>query len=66
MPAELAGDTAEICVLLSIVYEATVEPNFTAPVDAAAENPVPVMVTVVAPPTGPDCGLMAVTVGATT
>jgi hypothetical protein len=64
VPAGSAGATAVICVALSTVkLEASVEPNFTA---VAFVKSVPVIVTLVPPPVGPELGLTFVTVGAET
>ncbi|MNM52520.1 hypothetical protein D3C81_635990 [compost metagenome] len=64
VPALPAGAVAVICVaLFTVKPEAAVAPKVTAVV---APNPVPVMMTVVPPPAGPDVGEMLVTVGAGT
>ena len=61
VPALPAGAVAVICVaLLTVKPLALVAPNFTA---VAPVNPVPVMVTVVPPPVGPDAGDTLVMVG---
>src|SRR4051794_8245414 len=62
VPAECAGAVAVIDVaLLTVKVVAGVAPNATA---VAPVNDVPVMVTLVPPPTGPDDGETLVTVGA--
>ncbi|PMQ03042.1 hypothetical protein JaAD80_28965 [Janthinobacterium sp. AD80] len=64
VPALPAGAVAVICVaLFTVKPEAAVAPKVTAVVPP---NPVPVMMTVVPPPTGPAVGEMPVTVGAGT
>ena len=64
IPAEQAGEVAEICVAeLTVKPGELVIPNFTV---VAAEKFVPVMIIVVPPATNPFVGEMPVTVGADT
>src|SRR5208283_830056 len=61
VPAEPAGETAVIWVVeVTVKLDAAVVPNITA---VAPVNPVPVIVTVVPPATGPAAGVIPVTTG---
>ena len=61
VPAVPAGETAVIWVAeVTVKLDAETVPNFTT---VAPVNPVPVTVTVVPPATGPDAGVIPVTVG---
>jgi hypothetical protein len=62
VPVDSAGATAVSLVwLLYVIDVAALEPNITR---ASPTNPVPVIVTVLPPATGPEVGLTPVTLGA--
>lgn len=64
VPAESAGDVAVHDVVEEqLTVELVIEPNSTVVAPAPVRKLVPVMVTVVPPPTGPAVGLTTLTVG---